>query len=244
MLLRRMRSPVRAGAFVVATLATLVVSGCTTATGVVFRDLLGIPIEDAAPAGLPSPSATGTVPVTVETDTWFTHRAGYAMELPPGWVATDVSQAEQQRLLEALADADPDLGQSVGALLADTGLRISMVGADLRSTTALPPLVMILSEPIRGQRPAQVSARIAMLLAGLPGLAGEVTRTEDPLPTGDSLRFDLVLEHGATGRVVVRGHLVRFAGSAYLVVLAAPEALAAVVAQDFEAILETLRFGV
>lgn len=222
-------------------LASIVAAGCSSSAGALLAGMAGGAEAAVLAPGSSSPFAAST---DAATGALFTHRAGYAMELPATWIAGDISPAELDQLLVAVESDDVDLGRDMREQLADAGVRVSMVGADPTSDAPVPPLVTVLSLPTQGLRPGQVTARIGEILAALPGLDGEVARSEDPLPTGDTIRFDLRLESEATGPVVVRCHLLRFGGHAYIVAVASSESMAGEMAPVFDAILESLRFGV
>lgn len=226
-------------------LAGAMAAGCTSGTGALLREMVGADPVLLAPEVTATPSTVDASPLPAASpEAWFTHRSGYAMAVPASWTTAAVNPSQVDQLLEALAGEQPALADAISTALDGSGMRVSMVGADLGSDEPVPPLVVVLSMSTEGLRPGQVTARVGELIAGLPGLDGEVLRSEDPLPNGDTIRYDLRLDDPSTGPVSVRCHLVRFGGHAYVVALASSESDAADVAPVFEAILQSLRFGV
>jgi hypothetical protein len=222
-----------------------VVAGCSSPAGAALRAIVAAPDETATPASTAA-AATQAPGATDDPDatTWFTHRAGYAMAVPPGWLATAMTSAQVDLVADALLESHPELAHAVREALEASGLRVSMLGIDLSSVAVVPPLVVVLSQPTDGMRLGQVAGRLGEAIATLPGLDGPPARSEAPGPTGVAIRFDFRLEHEGIGAVLVRCQVFRFAGSAYVVAVAASEPQFQAASPTFEAILSSLRFGV
>lgn len=239
--MKRSWDPVRLG---VALLAMSVLAGCSSGAGAILDTLLAAPVPTASPGTEPGPADSTASPSAVRHGVWFSHRDGYAMQLPPGWVAAAVDPADMELALGAIGLTDPGLAPLVRDFLETNSLRVSMLAADLSLGAEVPPLIVVLSQPSRGMRAGQVAARAGEAIARLPLLTGSVTRSEEALPTGDFVRFDFRLEHAVTGPLLVRCHVMRFGGSAFLVALAAPPPLFESASSSFALILQSLRFGV
>jgi hypothetical protein len=224
--------------------AALVASACTPQSRAVFDELV-LASGAAAPPAAEAPPDTGEAsPPADAAGTWFSHRDGYAMQVPAGWAAVRLGASDLQRLLEAVAGTHPAASTDVQAALAEDGVKVSSIALQTASVDAVAPLVAVLSRSTDGLRPGQVASRVMDSIAALPGLAGEITRSTDHLPAGESARFLFRIQHGELGGIAVRGNLFRFGGAAYLVVLAAPDPSFADAEASFVLMLETLRFGV
>jgi hypothetical protein len=219
----------------------LLTTACTPQSREAFDALLAASNAAATPA---AEAAGAPTPAADPGGAWFSHRDGYALQLPSGWEAVRLTSTDIDALLDALAVTHPAAARDVDAFLGGARLQVSSLAREMDSADALSPFVAVLSQTTEGLRPGQVASRVMSSIEELPGIAGEVARSTDHLPAGESARFLFRLEHAELGTFVVRGNLFRFGGAAYLVLLAAPEASFAAAEPDLALILQTLRFGV
>lgn len=223
---------------VVLALVSLVAVGCTAQTGAVFQALLDPAVRSALA------SEGGAASPRVETETWWPHPHGYAMALPAGWAGVALDPAGTDQLLDALATAHPGLAARIRAVLETSGADVSSLAADLGSGAGVPPMVIVLAQPTDGARARVVKAQVAEAIAALPGIQGEPARRDERLSDAQSVRFDFSIDDPDVGVIQLRSHLVRFGGRAYLVSFVAADAAFEAVADDFEAIAESIRFGI
>jgi hypothetical protein len=227
------------GAFVVA-LAGLIVAGCSAQTGAVFEALLA---EEAAPRSA-SEAAPDSADAGAGDVLWWPHPDGYAMVLPEGWSGVAVDAADETRVLEALEDASPALAGRVDDVLDGTDSRISAIAADGQATGPSAPILVVLAQPTGGQPAHAVKSRVKEQISGLPGLSAGPFRNDVLLPNAKAVRFDFNLDDPDLGLLMVRAYLFRFGSDVYLVTFAAPAEQFDAVEAVFEAIAQSLRFGV
>jgi hypothetical protein len=220
-------------------LAGLIVGGCSAESSAVFQALLEPPpaASGEAPAGEADATLSGA-------STWWAHPHGYAMSLPPGWVAIDLDASSTEQLLSALGTTFPGVEQRIRDVLAATGARGSMLAVDLGADPDAPPVMIVVARETGGVRPRQMKALVEEELASLPGLRGTPLRTDERRNDAGSLRFDYAIDDPDLGSLRVRSSLYRYGGQAYIVSFVAPESELDAARSDFDAIAASLRFGI
>ena len=232
------RTPV--GILVLA-LAGFIAVGCSASTGAVLQALLD-------PAGMPlsSPEVSAADPaVGAETETWWPHPDGYAMELPAGWSSMVVASDQTDELVAAVALSLPGLASRIDTVIDGTKVRVSALAAGpvIEDGSAL--MLVVLAQPTDGRRARDVKVYVRDQILGVPGLTSQPVSSHDVvLDTAEAVRFDYTIDDPDLGELRVRSYLFRFGRQAYLVNFVA----AADVAEDAEAIFDeiadSLRFGV
>jgi len=231
-------SPV--GGLIVA-LAGLLAVGCSAQTSAVFDALLDARSVAADAPG--SDTASGS-PSEDRATTWWPHPEGYAMTLPAGWAGLAVDGGSESQLLKALADSSPALADRVAGVLAATDSRISAVAADPSAGTALVPLLVVIAQPTH-ERPAHaVKSLVKEQISELPGLTAGPFRNDVLLPNAKGVRYEFGLQDPDLGQLMVRAYLFRFGSDAYLVTFVASADSFDAAEAVFEAIAQSLRFGV
>jgi hypothetical protein len=227
---------------IVIALISLVAVGCNAQTSAVFETLL-----DPARANPPAVGGDAASDATSDSDggpAWWPHPDGYAMALPSGWSGVAVTSSQQDQLVGAVAESEPALARRVRAVLGDTKSRVSAVAADTAANGALKPVLVVLAQPTEGRKARAVKARVADQIAGLPGIQGVPVRMDVHLPDASGVRFDYYLHDPDLGSLRARSYLFRFGGQAYLVSFAAASSSFDDAEAVFDAIAESLRFGV
>jgi len=222
-------------------LASLFAVGCSAETGAVFEALLD---PARAPA---SPSEADVVAdAAVEgTDaaTWWPHPDGYAMVLPAGWSGVAVDRAQTGAFIDAIAASYPVLADRIQSVLGSTESRVSAIATD-PGADDLGPVLLVLAQSTEGKGAHAVKTHVREQIAGLPGLSGKPYRNDVTLPTAKGVRFDYTIDDPDLGPLQIRSYLFRFGSHVYLVNLVAAEDAAEDVAAIFDAIADSLRFGV
>ena len=110
--------------FLVLALVGLIAVGCSAPTNAVFQALLG---PDQAP--LSSPAVGTDVPLAAgsEVPTWWPHPDGYALDLPPGWIAVAIDADRSVELLSAIGLSMPGLATRIGAVIDASDVRLSAI---------------------------------------------------------------------------------------------------------------------
>ena len=224
---------------VVLALAGVFAVGCTAQTSVVFQTLLDSASAPASPSG---PDVD--VADDLGDPKWWPHSDGYTMRLPGGWSGVSLMPAQADQLLGALASDYPELAGRVGAVLDGTGSDLSMVAADMAGDVDVPPVVLVISQPTDGRKARHVKARTYEQIAALPGLRGTIIRDDERLPNDVAHRYDYVVDDADLGAMRVRTYLFRLGHQAYLVSLIASEDAFEASEGTFDAIVESIRFGV
>jgi hypothetical protein len=231
-------SPV--GGLIVA-LAGLLAVGCSAQTSAVFDALLearGLPIAAARPGD------AGGSTADPEASTWWPHPEGYAMDLPPGWSGIAVDGASEDDLLDIVAGDSPGLAARITGVLDATDSRISAVAADAHGGSSLAPMLIVIAQATH-ERPAHaVKSLVKQQISELPGLTAGPFRNDVLLPNAKGVRYEFSIEDPDLGELMVRAYLFRFGSDAYLVTFVATVEGFEGAEATFEAIAQSLRFGV
>ena len=220
-------------------LSGLIVTGCGAETNAVLRTLLDPPPVASGEASPGEPGSTLS-----DAPTWWAHPHGYAMSLPPGWVAIDLDASSTEQLLSALGTSFPGVEQRVRDVLSATGAQGSMLAVDLGADPDAPPVMIVVARETGGIRPRQLKTLVEEELASLPGLRGIPMRTDERRNDAGSLRFDYAIDDPDLGALHIRSSLYRYGGQAYIVSFVAPESELDEARSDFDAIAASLRFGI
>jgi hypothetical protein len=229
------------GVLVVA-LAGLIAGGCSAPTAAMFEALLD-------PFGA-SPSPSGTMTETADTvtgssaSTWWPHPDGYAMLLPPGWSGAAVDDDALSGIVDALASETPGLATRIEDVLDATNSRVSAVAGDPEALQTIAPLLVVLAQPTEDRQAHAVKSQVKEQITSLPGITAGPFRDDVTLPTAKGVRFDFSLEDPDLGNLQVRAYLFRFGEDAYLVCFVAPAQTFEDAIPIFDAIADSLRFGV
>ena len=227
---------------VVLLLAGLFAVGCTAQTSAVFEALLG---PDAVPASLSEADASVDAALEgTDASMWWPHPEGYAMRLPAGWSGVAVSRSVSDRLLDAVQGEHPSVAQRIRDVLDVTNSRVTAVAADLGGDGRISPLMLILAQPKDGMGARGVKSRVEDQIAALPGRQGRVFRDDVRLPTGSGTYFEFSIADPDLGTFSVSSYLLRWGSQAYLVTFVASDDVFEDAKGDFEAIANSLLFGV
>jgi hypothetical protein len=231
-------SPV--GGLIIA-LAGLLGVGCSAQTSAVFDALLDA--RGVSATGSQPDASTGS-PADASSTTWWPHPEGYAMDLPAGWSGMAVDGGAEDELLDIVADSSPELATRILGVLDATDSRISAVAADPDRGSALVPMLLVIAQPTH-ERPAHaVKSLVKEQISGLPGLTAGPFRNDVPLPYAKGVRYEFSLDDPDLGELMVRAYLFRFGSDAYLVTFVASADGFDAAEAVFEAIAQSLRFGV
>jgi hypothetical protein len=232
-----------AGVIVIA-IASLFALGCTAQTSAVFEAL-------AEPAWAPASSSEADPADAVEngaSTTWWPHEDGYRMELPPGWFGVEVDGARgnhlrSRQLLDAVGSSHPGLVGRMRSVLGDSESRVSAVAGDVSAGSSAPVMV-VLAQDMDGMRPFEIKQHVKKQIGQLPGLNAAPFLQDAGLsvPRG-GWRFDYSLDDADLGSVRVRSYLITWE-EAYLVNFVAPQDAGDDVEALFDAIADSLRFGI
>src|SRR5688572_7369504 len=121
-------------------LAGVIVTGCSAETSAVLQALVDPPPAASSEASPGDPGSTVS-----DAPTWWAHPHGYAMSLPPGWIAIDLDSSSTEQLLSALGTTLPGVEQRIRGVLAVTGARGSMLAVDLGADRDVPPLMIVVA---------------------------------------------------------------------------------------------------
>lgn len=224
-------------------LAGLFAVGCTPQTTAALDALRGSVGVAASPPALEA--STDPADAAVAESHWWSHPDGYAMALPGGWSGVAVSRSQSVRLLDALAGTDPGVAERIGAVLQATDSRLVAVAADLAGEGDVSPLLLVIAQPTDGHRARAVKTRVLEQISALPGIQGIPGRYDVRLPAGSGVRFEYTIVDPELGTLRAHSYLFRFGSQAYLVsFVASQDAFDADAEATFEAIVESLRFGI
>ena len=166
------------------------------------------------------------------------------MSLPPDWTGLAVDSGDESALLDAVADTSPALAARIVAVLDATGSRISAVAADRTARSSPGPFLVVIAQPTH-ERPAHaVKSLVREQISKLPGLAAGPFRNDVLLPNAKAVRYEFSLDDPDLGELLVRAYLFRFGSDAYLVTFVAGAESFDAAEAVFEAIAQSLRFGV
>jgi hypothetical protein len=203
--------------------------------------LLGAASSSSAPGTTPG---TGAATPLALTPTFFSTSDGYAMTLPAGWGAVRVAPNAAAGLLDVLNANDASLAGFARGILAATGARLSMVGADLLDASlVVPPGVLCLVLPTHGATNDDVEATVQQDIATSPAVDGAVSHTVITVPAGDAHRFELQVR-GSGAPVRLRVYLFLVGADAVVLVFGASASGFDAASPSFDAIVKSLRFGV
>ncbi len=227
--------------FLVLALVGLIAVGCSAPTGAVLQALLA-PDQTAL-----STSEVGSAPpaaVDSAAETWWPHPDGYAMDLPPGWIAVAVDADRSMDLLAAIESSMPGLATRIGAVIDASDVSLSAVAAAFDESEASPMLV-VLAQPTLGMRAREVKSHVREQILDLPGLTSQPISAHDVvLNAAKAVRFDYTIDDPDVGELSVRSYLFRFGRQAYLVSFIAGPDVSEDVEAIFDQIADSLRFGV
>jgi len=170
---------------------------------------------------------------------------GYSLSIPSGWVASDLSTTDGLALADALALVEPDLGALGRTALSDPRApRLSLVAVDAVAAAAgtLAPAVIVATMRTRGMDKAAARTMVETLLAQAP-LATDVIHSVEGLPAGTAHRYDATIT-GTIGDLQLEIRVFRVGGDSFVVAAVAPADQFAAAQPTFDAIIESLRFGV
>ncbi len=226
---------------IVLALAGLLAVGCTAPTNAVFQALL-------APAGTPvsSPEVGATDPAVDDSgvETWWPHPDGYALDLPAGWSGMAVASDQTDELVAVMAADLPDLGMRMGSVLDGSDVRVSAIAVPVTDDGEVSQVLLVLAQPTAGMRAREVKAHVREQITGLPGLVSPISPHDVVLNAAKGVRFDYTIIDPDLGELRVRSYLFRFGREAFLVNFIAASDVAEEAEGVFDAIADSLRFGV
>jgi hypothetical protein len=228
--------------FLVIALAGLFVMGCSAQTGAVFEALL-----DPDPARLSASEGETAMDAATESAapaTWWPLPEGYNMVLPAGWSGVSVDRAGAGRLMEAVAASSPALAQRMSDVLGGTGTRVSAVAGDRSAASDSGPMLLVLTQPTDGRKRHELKQHVRRQISQLPGIAGKPVVQDASLSAARGWRVDFSVVDPDLGALRVRSYLIPFGRHAYLVNFIASEDAVDDADELFDAIADSLNFGV
>jgi len=166
--------------------------------------------------------------------------------MPAGWTATAVGPDDVGLLLTLLGASNPDLATLVRNILDLTHARASMVGGDLRDSSArVPPNVTVLIQPSAGLPLDLVGIVVEQLVNRVPGVTGTATKAKVNLPSGDAIRMDYQVQPaGGGGLISLRTFVIVKGDQTFLVTFTAGADLFSAQQPTFDEMVNSLRFGI
>jgi len=239
----RMTSRTTPVGILVIALAGLIAAGCSAQTNAVFQALL-----DHAGTPVSSPGADPAAEAAIagsETATWWPHPDGYEVVLPAGWSGVALEQDQTDTLVDTLGVSMPGLAGRMRDVLSGTQVRVSAIASDAAGDGGPTSILLILAKPTEGKRAHAVKTDVREQINGLPGLSGGPLSPHDvALSKASGIRFDYSVEDPDLGELRVRSYLFRYSRQAYLVSFVTSAADADAYEDIFDAIADSLRFGV
>ncbi len=228
------------GIFVIA-LVGLITMGCSAGTDAVFQALL-----DPAGTAASSPEADPAVDPASSSDqpTWWPHPDGYAMVLPAGWSGMAVDHDQTDEIVASVTAAMPELGARIDLVLEESQARVSAIALDPTADGEVAPLLVVLAQATEGRRLHAIKSDVRERINGLPNRSGPLSAHDVALPTAKGMRFDYTIDDPDLGELRVFSYLFRFGRTAYLVNFVASAEVAGEAELMFDAIANSLRFGV
>jgi hypothetical protein len=220
--------------------AGLFAIGCNAQTSALFEALVD---PERAPAFSSEADTTANAAQSGAGSTWWPHPDGYEMELPPGWFGAYVDRSQADQLMNAVSSSYPDLAERMRFVLVETGSRVSAVAAD-PSSGQVGPVMLVLAQSTEGKRAHEVKQHVKKQIAQLPGVTATPIVQDAGLDIMRGWRFDYSVADPDLGTLRVRSYLLRFGYEAFLVNFVAPEAMADDADALFDAIAQSLSFGV
>jgi hypothetical protein len=168
------------------------------------------------------------------------------MTIPAGWNATAVGADDINLLLTLLGASNPDLANLVRDILNLTHARASMVGGDLRDSSArVPPNVTVLIQPSAGLPLDLVGTVVEQLVNRVPGVTGSAAKAKVNLPSGDAIRLDYQVQPAGGGALItLRTFVIVKGDQTFLVTFTAGADLFPAQQPTFDEMVNSLRFGV
>ena len=167
------------------------------------------------------------------------------MTVPAGWSATAVAADNVDLLLTLLGASNPDLATLVRNILNLTHARASMVGGDLRDSSArVPPNVTVLIQPSAGLPLDLVGTVVEQLVNRVPGVTGSAAKAKVNLPSGDAIRLDYQVQPAGNGGLITLRTFVIVKGDQTFLVTFTAGALFPAQQPTFDEMINSLRFGV
>lgn len=213
-------------------------------------------VAGCAVVGLPQGGAFDALPASgvgndalaspATTPTFFSSNDGYALTLPPGWVADKTNNRDSQTALTALGVADAVLAAQVRTVLDETDARMSMIAIDGGSSLATGPVptgMAVLMMSAAGGTDRETEQRVADVVDSLTVVDGSIKHSVSSYAAGDAHRFDM-LASGDSLSVLVRVYLFTVGDDGVIVVFGCDPSLAAASEPDMDAIIKSLRFGI
>jgi hypothetical protein len=175
----------------------------------------------------------------------FSSPDGYSLTLPGGWTATALGPNDVEPLLSLLGASNPDLGNLVRNILNLTHARASMVGGNLRDTSAaVPPNVTVLIQPSGGLPLDFVGPIVQQLVKQIPGVTGNPTRDKVSLPSGDAIRMDYQVQPDGGGALIgLRTYVIVRGSQTFLFTFTASADHVADQGPTFDQIIGSLQFA-
>lgn len=229
------------GILVIALLGLIAV-GCSAPTNAVFQALLD---PAGTNASLPEgDAAVNDVVASGDVAMWWPHPDGYAMVLPAGWSGVAVAPDRTPELVTAVAESLPGLGQRMAEVLDGGTARVSAIALDPAAAGDVAPVLLVLAEPTEGRRAHAIKTEVRDRINGLPGLSSPLSAHDVILATAKGVRFDYTVMDPDLGELRVFSYLFRFGRTAYLVNFVASAEVVDEAEPTFDAIVDSLRFGV
>jgi hypothetical protein len=166
------------------------------------------------------------------------------MDLPAGWNGLAVADGAENELLDIVADDSPGLAARISGVLDATDSRISAVAAHPDGDTSLASMLVVIAQPTRARPAHAVKSLVKQQISDLPGLTAGPFRNDVTLPNAKGVRYEFSIDDPDLGDLMVRAYLFRFGSDAYLVTFVATADGFEASEAMFEAIAQSLRFGV
>lgn len=222
-------------------LVSLLAMGCTAQTSAVFDALLA---QGATLSASERDSSVAAASGSAPEDSWWPHPDdGYAMVLPSGWSAVALDEAQADRLIDTIGTIYPGLASRVHAVMASTNARPSAIAGDPSDPSDV-AFLLVLAQPTSERRGHEVKRWVREQIASLPGLTDGPYPHDARLPTAKGWAFDYSIDDPDVGELRVRSYVFRFGSQAYYVNFIASAGGTDEAEAVFDAIAQSLRFGV
>ena len=138
----------------------------------------------------------------------------------------------------------PGLGTRMSDVLESSGARVSAVAVDRTANADIAPVLLVLAQPTDGRKAHAIKTDVRQRIQDLPGRSGPMSAHDVVLPTAKGFRFDYTIADPDLGDLRVFSYLFRFGRTAYLVNFVATSDAEGDAEAIFDAIANSLRFGV
>ena len=147
----------------------------------------------ASPSPLPTPSPTATTsPTLTPAASEPSAVLPYAVDLPPGWTAFDLSNPATETALDAFVEANPAMAGMIEGFKA-------LPNAGMYVQSLLGNFLVVFAVPSDGASLATISQQFTAQFGNVPGVVGEPVAESLTLPIGDAVHWLLSISAAKPG---------------------------------------------